>query len=72
MIPIATRKEIENLEVGDIAYNCFGQKRKVVEVTARMEDIHGKLFALYYVEFGNDGSKMSHSIKEDEPVHIRI
>lgn len=60
-----TREDIISLKVGDMAPDCFNGMRKVVEIFACREDIHGKMFVCYYTEFGPT-SRMSNSMKEDE------
>lgn len=60
-----TRAQIEDLKVGDIAFDGFGHKRKVTKITARGFDIKGKRYVCFYTEFG-DYSSMSQSYKENE------
>jgi hypothetical protein len=68
LITRPTREDIESLKIGDLAPDCFGNVSKVVTIFAKKEDISGKLFACYYVEFGSNGGTISNSIKEGEPV----
>jgi hypothetical protein len=63
---IPERSDIENLQVGDLAPNCFGGTGRVDRIFARMEDNNGKLFVCYYVEWGKKGSTISESMKEGE------
>jgi len=60
-----TRKAVENLKVGDLAPDCFGRMNKVTSITYHGDDIHGKAYVGYYVEFG-DNAQISGSLKEDE------
>jgi hypothetical protein len=60
-----TREDVQAIEIGSMAPSCFGDLHEVVEVTAKREDIHGKLFCCYYTEFGPT-SRISNSVKEDE------
>ncbi len=61
-----TRRDIDNLKVGDYAPNCFGQFGKVVEITYRGIDTHGKAYVGYYVQWHGENSSISESLKEDE------
>lgn len=61
-----TRADILALRVGDLAPNCFGKLARVTEIHAQQDDIKGKAFVCYYIEFGDNGSTMSGSLKEDE------
>jgi len=65
ILNVPTRKEIEAIEVGTMALDCFGKLAKVVAVSAKREDIHGKLFCCYNTDFG-PGSSISMSQKEDK------
>lgn len=65
MFNLPTRKDIEAIKVGDLALDCWGHMRRVTQITARREDIHGKLFCCYYTDMGNNSS-CSMSQKEDE------
>jgi hypothetical protein len=60
-----TRAEVASLKAGDLIINPFGKPARVTRIHARGEDIHGKLYACYYVEWG-EGSTISDSIKEGE------
>ncbi len=62
-----SRSWIENLQIGDMAIDCFGKQRKVVGIFAKGNDLKGKAFVCYYTEF-NHNSKISHSAKEGEVV----
>lgn len=64
---IPTRQQIESLTTGDLALNCFGRMAEIVGEVYRAKDVNGKLFAHYYTKMG-EGSKISHSMKEDELV----
>lgn len=60
-----SRQDIENLQVGDFAPACFGHVRRVVRITARRDDVNGKLFVCYYTEHGTNSS-ISDDAKEGE------
>lgn len=62
-----TREQIDNLMVGDIVPNCFGELRPITTIHAKREDINGKLFACFYTKFG-DNSALSGSLKEGEAI----
>jgi hypothetical protein len=62
---LPTRADIESVTVGSFAPNAWGQLREVVEISAKREDIMGRLFVCYYTEFG-PGSRISDSLKQDE------
>lgn len=64
---IPTRDFVEDLKVGDIAPSSIGGWRTVKQITYRGDDVNGKAYVGYYVDFGN-GSTLSHSIKEGELV----
>jgi hypothetical protein len=64
-IYIPTRAEIQSLEVGDLAPDCFGQWRRVTKIYGRGDDRNGKAYVCYYTEFGPTSS-ISNSIKEGE------
>jgi hypothetical protein len=59
------RADINLVAVGELAFNCFGNMARVTEIHCRKEDINGRLFVGYYVDFG-PGSTISMSIKEGE------
>ena len=63
-----TRENIENLKIGDYAPHCFGAWGKVNSITFRGNDIHGKAYVGYYVQWHGEDSSISQSIKEDEIV----
>jgi hypothetical protein len=58
------RMDIENLEVGMCAPNCFGGLSTVIEISCKKEDIKGKLFVCYCVKHGSGSISMS--MKEGE------
>lgn len=70
-----TRQQIEAIEVGTkIAFGIdgnFGPATKVVEILAKREDIHGKLFVCGYRDHG-DHARISFSIKEDDATDARF
>ena len=59
-----TKYDILNLSVGQMAPFSLGWSN-VTEITYRGQDINGKWFVCYYVQFGQ-GATMSHSLKEGE------
>jgi len=65
---VPSRAEVEAVEVGSLAIDCFGNWKPVVEILHRGPDIVGKLFVHYTVPFGDNGSTITHSIKEGELV----
>jgi len=70
-----TREQIAAIEIGrtKIAMGIdgrFGEATPVVEIYARRDDIHGKLFICGYREYGA-GARMSFSIKEGEESDFR-
>ena len=64
-IYIPTRAEIQSLEVGDLAPDCFGSWRRVTRIYARGADVKGKAYVCYHTEFGPTSS-ISNSLKEGE------
>lgn len=60
-----TRRWIEDLKVGDLVPDCFGDTRKITKIVVKDEDMFGKLFVVLYVEFGPNSS-MSRSFKEGD------
>ena len=62
-----SRKDIQSLEVGDLAPNAFGKLARVVAITTRREDVSGKLFACYTVE-GGERSTITNLMKENEVI----
>ncbi len=67
MLYIPTLHDIESLSVGDMAMDCFGNMRQVVEVNFRGVDIRGKAYVGFKVEFGPH-STVTQSYKENELV----
>lgn len=61
-----TRAEIDALQVGQLAPDCFGRLAEVKSIYARSDDINGKRFVCYYTVFGSGGSTCSMSQKEGE------
>ena len=64
---LAERADVLALKVGDMAPDCFGSLRRVVEIFARDVDRSGRHFVCFRQEFG-EGSTISGSIKEGEVV----
>jgi hypothetical protein len=67
MLYIPTRSDIEAMQVGDKAMNCFGRPARVVEVSFRGTDIKGKAYVGVKLNFGPN-STITQSFKEDELV----
>jgi hypothetical protein len=65
---IPTRAEVENLEAGDLALDCFGKYRRVTRVHGRGNDVKGRAYVCFYTEFTPGRSEMSGSYKEGELV----
>jgi hypothetical protein len=63
------RKDVINLEEGDLVFNCFGQLEPVVKITSRGFDTFGNVFVTFYQRW-TDTSTMSGSIKEDERIYF--
>lgn len=63
---VPTRKEVEAVQVGSQAPDCFGRMAEVKEVFGRGDDINGKAYVCYYTYFGSNGGSISNSLKEDE------
>jgi hypothetical protein len=64
-IYIPTRSEIEALNEGDLAPDCFGHWRRVTRIYARGDDLNGRAYVCYYTEFGPT-SNISNSLTEGE------
>ena len=62
-IYIPTRAEIEALQEGDLAPDCFGHWKRVTRIFARGNDVNGKAFVCYYTELGH-GASISNSLQE--------
>lgn len=67
MLYIPTRSDIEALQTGNMAIDCFGHEAEIVSEVYRGADIYGKLFASYYTQLSNN-AMCSMSMKEDELV----
>ncbi len=63
---IPTEYEIRGMKIGSLAPDCMGKMKPIVEITAKEQDVNDKWFIYYYVPFGTDGSKISHSLTEDK------
>jgi len=60
---------IENLQVGDLALDCFGKKAPVTSITFRGIDLKGKAYVGFYTRLDMDTSTtISGSAKEGETV----
>lgn len=64
---VPTREEIDNLQVGDLAIDCFGKMSRVVRIAFRGTDLNGRAYVGYNTDLG-PGSTISQSIKEGELV----
>lgn len=64
-----TKKQIEDLKVGDLFPNVFGKMKKITDITYKGYDVNGKYFACFKQEFG-ETSTMSNSCKEDQSINI--
>lgn len=62
--------DVENLQVGDLAPDCFGKLAKVTRIFHRGTDINGKRFVCYYTSINDKdialGNGYSGSMKVDE------
>ena len=67
IIHIPSRTEVQAIEVGQQALNCFGKWTRVTAISARREDINGQLFCCYST-YSGPGSSISMSVKEGELV----
>ena len=65
---VPTRSFVQNLQVGDLALDCFGKLSPVTSIFAQRDDIKGKAFVCYYTKH-SENSSMSHSMKEGEVVY---
>ena len=66
---VPTRTEVENLQVGDLVMNCFGQFKEVTSIVSGGDDVNGKAYKVFYQQFGSsETTRMSHSIKEGEKI----
>lgn len=64
---IPTRYFVNRLEVGHFAPDCFGKPARVVEIYGRGDDVKGKAFVCYRVQFGPPAtSTITNSLKEGE------
>lgn len=59
-----TREQIESLDVGDFAPDCFGRERRIVEITYRGTDVNGRVYVGVRLDFG-DRSTITESYKEN-------
>lgn len=66
---IITKEVIDNLQVGDILPNVFGQMKAITCIFAKGIDVEGKAYACFNQQFG-ETSEMSHSIGEGSAVRI--
>ena len=63
-----TRDDIESLQVGDLAPDCFGKMSPVTSIIYRGVNVKGKAFVGFYTAFGENNSSISGSMTEDETV----
>ncbi len=60
-----SRSWIENLQVGDLALDCFGRKMPVVSITYRGIDLKGNAYVGFYTRMDmNTRATISNSAKE--------
>lgn len=65
-----TKSDIDNLMVGDIVPNCFGELKPIVKIHHKGLDINGKIFACFYQQFGESPTTtISNSAKEGEIIY---
>ena len=62
---IVDTEYLDEIHENGMAYNCFGDYRKVTRIVCDRDDIHGRRFVIYYTEYGRNAS-MSCSAKEGE------
>lgn len=62
---IPTFEWINNLKVGDLVPNCFGNLNPITEIHARGTDINGRLYICLYTQY-HENSTISGSFKEGE------
>jgi hypothetical protein len=67
IILIPTRQQVEALQVGDLALDCFGHLNPVTDIYGRGTDIKGKHYVLFYTRLDDHGS-ISGGYKEGELV----
>jgi hypothetical protein len=66
---VATKSDIDNLMIGDIVPNCFGEMAEITKIHHKGIDINGNAFACFYQRFGSgDGANISNTIRESESV----
>jgi hypothetical protein len=70
-----TRDQVDSIQIGSMIAQGwdgrFGKPTKVVEIFAKREDVHGKLFVCGYREYGPN-AKISFSIKEGDKTDAKI
>ena len=67
IILIPTREQVEGLQAGDLALDCFGRMSRVVRIAYRGVDVNGRHFVGFYTELG-EHSSISNDYKEGELV----
>ena len=60
-----TREDVQGLKLGDLAPNAFGKLARVTSISLQCDDLNGKAFACYAVQWGEHWT-MTNSIKQDE------
>jgi len=60
-----SKEDIENITIGDILPNCFGQMKEVIEITFRGKTPKGKLFVGVRQQF-SDNSTLTNTYIEGE------
>lgn len=66
-VEVPTREEIDAIQAGMEATDCFGHQRLVTRVFARGVTAHGRAYCCYYTRH-TETSEMSMSIREGEIV----
>lgn len=62
---IPTKNDVASLKVGDMALDCFGRWKRVIEVQYRGTSVQGHDYVGFCTEFGPT-STMSHGYKVGE------
>jgi len=70
MNTIITAEIIENLKIGDIIPNMFGQMKPITRIVGKGTNFKtGKMYLCVYQQF-SESSEMSHSIDEGKTISI--
>jgi len=63
MVLFPTTEDVEGLEVGDMAYDCFGLEREVVRIFGRGVSVNGNAYVCYYTDSGTGSGSISNSLE---------